>query len=84
MSSIQATADNLAVRAGNFCGKPLRAEVGPGRLGLYDTRSGACHTRFRLGVSLGVSPYFVEEYGRLSHTGVSYGEVLKILLDSKI
>jgi hypothetical protein len=35
-------------------------------------------------VSLGVSPYFVEEYGRLSHTGVSYGEVLKILLDSKI
>ena len=83
MSSIQAAADNLARRAGNFCGKPLRAEVGPGRLSLHDTRDNGCHAKFRLGTSLS-SSYLIEEYGRLSHTGVSYGEVLKILLDSNV
>ena len=80
MSSLQAAADNLAVRAGHCCGKTLRAEVGPGSLSLYDTRDNGCHAKFRLG-SLS-RPYLIETYGRLSHTGLSYGEVLKLLLDS--
>jgi hypothetical protein len=81
MSSIQAAADNLALRAGNFCGKTLRAEVGPGSLSLRDTRDGACHAQFHLGGS--VVPCVRETYGRLSHTGLSYGEILKLLLDSR-
>ena len=84
MSSIQASADNMARRSGNFCGKPLLAEIGSGKLVLTDARDGGCHVRVRLGMSLGVTPYLVEEYGRVSHTGLSHGEVLKILLDSKV
>lgn len=80
MSSLQAAADRLAHRAGSFCGKPLLAQWGPGWLRLVDGRDQSCHVHFRLGGfgRRGV----VEAYGRLSHTGLRYEEVLKLLLDS--
>lgn len=81
MSSLQAAAENLAVRAGKFCGKPLLAQCGQGWLKLVDARDQSCHVHLSLGGfgRRGV----VEVYGRLSHTGLRYEEVLKVLLDSE-
>lgn len=81
MSSLQAAAERLASEAGRFCGKPLLAQCGPGWLKLVDGRDNSCHVHFALGGfgRRGV----VEAYGRLSHTGLKYEEVLKVLLDSE-